>query len=124
MHSSSITSRRAWRTVAGAFLIVTGSGQVAALSLFYLPVTADYGFDMTSLSVYVSLMGLFSILTNPVSGKLLLKWQNHIRLFAVAAGFFSMITYSWLANCRHLWQFYIGGVMLSVLVPFRAFTGL
>ena len=113
-----MTSRRAWRTVAGAFLIATGAGQAVALSLFYLPVTADYGFNMTSLSIYVSLMGLISIATNPIAGKLMLKWQNHIRLFAVATGALSMITYCWLANCRHLWQFYIGGVLLSVLVPF------
>lgn len=118
MDQRTMTSRRAWRTVAGAFMIGTGAGQAVALSLFYLPVTADYGFNMTSLSIYVSLMGLISIVTNPISGKLLLKWQNHIRMFAVATGALSMITYCWLANCRHLWQFYIGGVLLSVLVPF------
>lgn len=88
-----------------------------ALSLFYLPIMGEFGFTQASLGVYVSLMGLFSIVTHPVIGKLLSRFSDKMRLFALLNGTVALVTYVWLSQCRHLYQFYIGGMLLSILVP-------
>ena len=116
--NSNLTSKqRAFRSVIGAFLLTTGSGMAGTLSLFYLPIMGEYGYTQASLAFYVSLMGLGSIITHPVIGKLLAKFSDKIRLFGFLNGAFALITYLWLSQCRQLYQFYIGGAMLSVLVP-------
>jgi len=103
--------------VIGAFLVTTGTGMAGTLSLFYLPIMSDYGFTQASLAVYVSIMGLCSIVTHPTIGKLLARFSGKLRLIGILNGVVGFLIYLWLSQCVKLFQFYIGGMFLSILVP-------
>ena len=101
------STQRAWLSVLGAFLISSGAGLGGALSLFYLPVGEELGFSQTSLGVYVSLMSLCGIVSQPIVGRVLNRYSRRIRLVAVGGAVLGIACYAWLSTCHFIKQFFI-----------------
>ncbi len=117
MKKSLSSTQRAWLSVLGAFLVSSGSGLGGALSLFYLPIGADLGFSQASISVFVSIMSLCGIVSQPVVGRIMSRHSRRLRLIAFCGAAVGLICYLWLSICRELYQFYIGGVIMGFLLP-------
>lgn len=104
-------------SVIGGFLIMTGAGLLGTMSLFSIPVTSELGFSQASFAVYVTCMSLFGVATQPLIGMALVRFKKHIRLIAVFGALWGFMSYFWLSQCSRLFEFYIGGVLLSVIIP-------
>ena len=106
----------------GGFLLTTGGGFSASLSLFLIPVTTEYGYSQASFSVYLALMSWFAIFTHPLLGRLFAKCARHIRLITFIAAVYGFLCFFLFSRCSGLYQFYIAGAMLSMLLPFVGST--
>lgn len=111
------SKQRAWLSVLGAFLIATGSGIDAALSLFYLPVGADLGFEQATFSLYISIMGLCGVVTMPLVGSLVSRYSTKVKLLGILSGVLGIVCFGCLALSHRLWHFYLGGLLMSLVMP-------
>ena len=106
----------------GGFLLTTGGGFSASLSLFLIPVTTEYGFSQASFSVYLALMSWFAIFSHPLLGRIFARFARHIRLITLIAACYGFLCFFLFSKCSALYQFYIAGAMLSLLLPFVGST--
>ena len=102
----------------GGFLLTTGGGFAAGLSLFYLPITADLGFSRASLAGYLSLMSWAGVVTHPFMGRIFARFSRHIRLIGLIGAAYSLLCFFLLSRSTSLIHFYIAGAMMSLLLPF------
>ena len=109
--------QRAWFSVFGAFLIATGSGIDAALSLFYLPVGTELGFEQTSFSLYISIMGLCGVVTMPLVGCLVSRHAGWVKLLGLLSGVLGAVCFCCLSLSHQLWHFYLCGLLMSLVMP-------
>ena len=109
--------QRAILCVIGGFMLTTGGGFSASLSLFLIPVTTEYGFSQASFSTYLALMSWFGIVSHPLLGRLFARYAKHIRLITLIAAFYGFLCFFLLSKSSALGQFYTVGSMISMLLP-------
>lgn len=109
--------QRAILCVIGGFMLMTGGGFSASLSLFLIPVTTEYGFSQASFSTYLALMSWFGILSHPFLGRLFARFAKHVRLITLFFAFYGFLCFFLLSRSSDLHQFYIVGAMMSMMLP-------
>jgi MFS family permease len=84
--------------------------------IFYRPVSASLGVGMGTLTIYMTAMGITSLIFMPFAGKLLQKLDVRIVLSAAAilvGG--SLIAMSFFTE---VWMFYVAGILMGLGEPF------
>lgn len=101
----------------GAFLIATGGGFAGAFAMFYLPVTEELNFTQTGFAGYVTIMSMCGIVSQPFIGRLLTRYRKSVRSVGVMGAVLGFACCFWFSRCNHLAQFYVGGAVISLIVP-------
>ena len=109
--------QRAILCTIGGFMLMTGGGFSASLSLFLIPVTTEYGFPQASFSTYLALMSWFGIISHPFLGRLFARFARYIRVITLIAAFYGFLCFFLLSRSSDLPHFYIAGAMLSMMLP-------
>jgi MFS family permease len=101
-------------------IMVSGVGIVNSCSgLFFAPVSKALGVGVGDITLYQTIMYLVMIVTLPVAGKIMTKFDMRITLtiaFIIQCGTFGM-----LSQVTHVYQYYIAGVLLGICTPFILF---
>ncbi len=111
------SKQRAFISVIGAFLLTAGSGFSGSLSLFYMPVTGEFGFTQASLALHISIMSLCGAITQPVFGRIMTKHAGKLKLLAFFGAVLGLVCYSLLSLSSKLPHFYVISVFMSMLLP-------
>lgn len=87
--------------------------------IFYPTLSESLGVEKGALSYYVSFIWLASLVSLPLTGRLLSKFDARICLSA--AVIVIAVAFVWLANMQALWQFYAGAFAIGVSVGMLLF---
>lgn len=104
----------AWVILLGVTLIrgVAGGGINMTAGLFWAPVAADIGTGIGSLSIYMSISAVTTVLCLPWAGKWIHRYD--IRIVAAAAAILQTVSFASLGWMRHVFGWYVLAVPQAI----------
>ena len=111
---TTVSSKRPWAAAVGAFIMLFCVGLTSGgLSIFYLPVTEELNFSQTSFSLYVSIIALTGIVSFPLSGKLIARYNRQIRWFVRCGALGGLLCFFLYSRASSLTAFYLSSILMG-----------